>query len=128
MEDELTALRDANEGFLQDLALFETPKAAAARDVGNYGIVAGTINQLRRHGQLEEEASEIFEYVRSAAPVAPAIAALFADYVHDSYGGFTLIAGKHEPAGYLRYRRQYHGTSKALTMREDSDRDGVRLA
>lgn len=128
VEDELTALRDANEGFLDDLALFEAPKATAARDVAKYGVTLGTLNQIRRRAQLEEEASEVFEYVRKAAPVSPRIAALFADYVHDSYGGFTLVAGKHEPAGYLRYRRQYHGTSNALTWREDTERDDVRLA
>ncbi|MBU8976485.1 hypothetical protein JI752_010085 [Lysobacter sp. MMG2] len=121
-------LSNANNGFLADLALLESPVRSYVRDVVDLGPGIGPANNIRKHVQLESEAGEIADYIRKAAPVAPALANFFADYVHDSYGGFTLFAGVHEPAGYLRYRRQYMGNDTALTLNDRRGESGVRHA
>lgn len=125
----------ANKEFIDDLGMFELQRAQPdwfdPTDPQNAGITVHDVREsqgaLRRslhpveRRALPDEASEIFQLMRAAAPVSSALAKLFSDYVHDSYAGFTLALGLHEYTGYLHYRRQYMGNDKALSQLVSGD-------
>lgn len=132
--EDVSLLTEANKGLLRDLEILESPlpmpgrldaaalqpaPTGAGRDGGG---VTGSMPQAQKF--LSSESREIFELMRAAGPVPPALATLFADYVHDSYAGFSVPGVGHEYTGYLHYRRQYMGSDKPLAQQmPDDDRD-----
>lgn len=87
-----------------------------------------------RASRLSKEAKEIYQKVKSAAPVALSSAALFSDYCHDSFAGFRpydqfkilgmdVLPGSWEPEGYLRWRRRYEGNDIQLVQHVPASED-----
>ena len=88
---------------------------------------------------LEPEATQIYDRVKAAPPTESAAAALFGDYVHDSYAGFrpfdqlTIfgwdpVPGSWEGEGYLRWRRRYEGTDRRYTQRVEPEVPSTSIA
>lgn len=62
--------------------------------------------------ELEPEAPELRARIEAQPPIAPALAAFFDNFVHDSVAGFRkqLV----EPTGHWRYRRVFRGSAAPL--------------
>lgn len=121
-------LEGANRTLIADVAALETPPSAMRK------LLEGSVKTLiapaqlirRRTESLAPEAKLIFQSVQKAPQTHAALAALFADYAHDSFAGFrpfdTKILGfidppgSWEPEGYLRWRTHYRGTDQRFTL------------
>lgn len=88
---------------------------------------------LSRVKRLAKEARDIYDRLKTSAPVDAKAAHLFDEYAHDSFAGFRpydqlkvwnvdILPGSWEPEGYMRWRRRYEGDDRQLSMRLNQDR------
>lgn len=126
-DEDKSNLQGANQRLLDDVDALMGLEQQAGRRI-DYDSLEGReqARQQARVRSLEREATEVYARVKAAPPTDAATAALFADFVHDSYAGFRPfdqlkiwgwdpVPGSWEGEGYLRWRRRYEGTDERFT-------------
>ena len=120
-------LQGANQRLLDDVDALRGLEQTAGRSLDPDSPEGREqARQRARVRSLEREAAEVYARVKAAPPTDAATAALFADFVHDSYAGFRPfdqlklwgwdpVPGSWEGEGYLRWRRRYEGTDERFT-------------
>ncbi|SFV15403.1 T6SS phospholipase effector Tle1-like catalytic domain-containing protein [Pseudoduganella namucuonensis] len=118
-KEDQVLLRDANRRLIKDAALLLSRGDTRQANEHVRSVLAGSRRNIydKRFGQIameiphfDDEAAKVLADARAAAPVSPAIASFFDNFVHDSFAGFCkdLV----ESTGYWRYRKAFKGTPK----------------
>ena len=126
-DEDKANLQGANQRLLDDVeALMGLEQTAGRRLDPDSPEGRKQARQQARVRSLEREAPEVHARIKAAPATDAAAAALFADFVHDSYAGFRPfdqlriwgwdpVPGSWEGEGYLRWCRCYEGTDERFT-------------